>query len=253
MRLFAHWLDRHATLVEQDEIVGYHLERAYRNRSELDSADPRLGELARRAAARLSRAARGATERGDVSAFCGLCQRAAELLPDGDPQRLELAVRQRLPARDGRPSARGDGRSTRAGVIPGPRASRRSGFWRRRWPTCRRAVRRAAGGGAPRHRAQRVRGGRGRCRPAWTGFLEAHMRWQARAGRLGLGTLARTGRGACRCRGRGCHPPGPPPRNRPHGTFALGGLGIHVEACLGRLCCDPCGESKAAWSASSLL
>jgi class 3 adenylate cyclase len=87
---FADWLDRHAALVEQDEIVGYHLERAYRNRSELDSADPRLDDLARRASARLSRAARGAAERGDVSAVCGLCQRAAELLPEGDPQRLEV-------------------------------------------------------------------------------------------------------------------------------------------------------------------
>ena len=53
---FADWLDQHATLVEQDEIVGYHLERAYRNRAELDSADPRLDELARRAAARLAAA-----------------------------------------------------------------------------------------------------------------------------------------------------------------------------------------------------
>ena len=50
---FADWLDRHAALVEQDEIVGYHLERAYRNRAELDRADPRLDGLARRAAARL--------------------------------------------------------------------------------------------------------------------------------------------------------------------------------------------------------
>ena len=52
---FADWLDEHATLVEQDEIVGYHLERAYRNRAELDNADPRFDELARRA----SRASRG--------------------------------------------------------------------------------------------------------------------------------------------------------------------------------------------------
>jgi len=86
---FADWLDRHATLIEQDEIVGYHLERAYRNRAELDSADPRLAALARRASARLAVAARGAKERGDTGAFCGLLQRAAELLPEGDPQRLE--------------------------------------------------------------------------------------------------------------------------------------------------------------------
>ena len=53
---FADWLDQHATLVEQDEIVGYHLERAYRNRAELDSVDPRLDDLARRAMARLTAA-----------------------------------------------------------------------------------------------------------------------------------------------------------------------------------------------------
>jgi class 3 adenylate cyclase len=86
---FADWLDRHATLVEQDEIVGYHLERAYRNRAELDSADPRLDGLARRAATRLAVAGRAAGGRGDISAMCGLLQRAAQLLPEGDPQRLE--------------------------------------------------------------------------------------------------------------------------------------------------------------------
>ncbi len=87
---FADWLERHATLVEQDEIVGYHLERAYRNRFELDSADPRLPELAQRAAATLGRAAGGARTRGDHGAMCGLMQRAIALLPAGDPQRLEL-------------------------------------------------------------------------------------------------------------------------------------------------------------------
>jgi len=89
---FADWLDRHTTLVEQDEIVGYHLERAYRNRAELDSADPRLGGLARRAAARLAVAGRGARACGDVGALCGLLRRAADLLPEGDPERLELLV-----------------------------------------------------------------------------------------------------------------------------------------------------------------
>ena len=85
---FADWLDHHATLVEQDEIVGYHLERAYRNRAELDSADPRLDELARRAMARLTAAGLGAEERGDIGAACGLLGRGAALLPEGDPQRL---------------------------------------------------------------------------------------------------------------------------------------------------------------------
>ena len=41
---FADWLERHGALVEQDEIVGYHLEQAHRNRAELDLLDPRLPE-----------------------------------------------------------------------------------------------------------------------------------------------------------------------------------------------------------------
>ena len=100
---FADWLDQHATLVEQDEIVGYHLERAYRNRAELDSADPRLDELARRAMARLTAAGLGAEERGDVGAACGLLGRGAALLPHGDPERLMNLVRLILPLNaDGR-------------------------------------------------------------------------------------------------------------------------------------------------------
>ena len=89
---FADWLEQHGTLVEQDEIVGYHLERAYRNRAELDSADPRLDGLARRAVARLEAAARGAKARGDFGAVSGLLERAAALLPEGDAQRLELLI-----------------------------------------------------------------------------------------------------------------------------------------------------------------
>jgi hypothetical protein len=89
---FADWLDRHAELVEQDEIVGYHLERAHRNRAELDTADPRLPELARRAAARLRSAALGARARGDHAATAGLLQRAVALLPEGDPERLDALI-----------------------------------------------------------------------------------------------------------------------------------------------------------------
>ena len=45
---FADWLDeRGAELVELDEIVGYHLEQAYRYRAELGATDGRDEELAR--------------------------------------------------------------------------------------------------------------------------------------------------------------------------------------------------------------
>ena len=42
---FADWLEQHE-LVEGDEIVGYHLEQAYRYRAELDPAAPNLAGLA---------------------------------------------------------------------------------------------------------------------------------------------------------------------------------------------------------------
>jgi class 3 adenylate cyclase len=89
---FADWLERHAALVERDEIVGYHLERAYRNRAELDDRDPRLDDLARRAAVTLAAASRLAEARGDRGAMCGLVLRAMALLPEGDSQRLEMMV-----------------------------------------------------------------------------------------------------------------------------------------------------------------
>ena len=78
---FADWLDTHVALVEQDEIVGYHLEQAHRNLAELDGADPRLDGLARRAATRLGTAADTAELRGDYGALSGLVSRAIALLP----------------------------------------------------------------------------------------------------------------------------------------------------------------------------
>ena len=127
---FADWLDGHAALVEQDEIVGYHLERAHRNRAELDSADPRLDALARRAATTLAAASRGAEARGDHGAMCGLVLRAIALLPEGDPQRLELMVGLAVPfnergsaGRSPRAVGRAPGLARRA--VPGVRPARR--------------------------------------------------------------------------------------------------------------------------------
>ena len=87
---FADWLEHHGALIEQDEIAGYHLEQAHRNRAALDAADPRLDALAVRASERLASAARGAQERGDLGAARGLFRRAAALLPAGDSSRLEI-------------------------------------------------------------------------------------------------------------------------------------------------------------------
>jgi class 3 adenylate cyclase/tetratricopeptide (TPR) repeat protein len=88
---FADWLSAHE-LVERDEIVGYHLEQAYRYRAELDPGDPALGALAGRAAARFSTAADGALGRGDWAAARNLLRRGHALLPSDDPLRSEMAV-----------------------------------------------------------------------------------------------------------------------------------------------------------------
>jgi class 3 adenylate cyclase/tetratricopeptide (TPR) repeat protein len=82
---FAAWLDAHAELVEQDEIVGYHLEQAVRYRRELGRD---VGELDSRAASRLTGAGLAAIARGDNRAGAGLLERAASLLAAGGEQRL---------------------------------------------------------------------------------------------------------------------------------------------------------------------
>ena len=81
-----------ATLVEQDEIVGYHLEQAYRNRAELDSTDARLRRSGAVRRSGSSPPGRGALTRGDLGAARGLLGRAAAMLPVGDGQRLRILV-----------------------------------------------------------------------------------------------------------------------------------------------------------------
>ena len=79
---FADWLAEHGTeRVELDELLGYHLEQAYRYREELRQADPHGRELAARAGERLKVAGRRAIDRSDYRGGLGLLERAAELLP----------------------------------------------------------------------------------------------------------------------------------------------------------------------------
>ena len=118
---FADWLDQHGNLVEQDEIVGYHLERAHRNRAELDSADARLDGLARRAVSKLGSAAQGAKARGDFGAVSGLLERAAALLPEGNPQRLELLIQLADPLNTGVRSERARSIAAELAASPEPR------------------------------------------------------------------------------------------------------------------------------------
>ena len=86
---FADWLDQ-IGLAEQDEIVGYHLEQAYRYRVELAPVDSAAEALALRAGERLGSAAGRATRRADVSAAIGLSERALTLLPQTHELRPSL-------------------------------------------------------------------------------------------------------------------------------------------------------------------
>ena len=83
---FADWRGQQsADVVERDEIIGYHLEQAYRYRAEVDQNDDRTRELGERAAYRLASAGRRSTSRGDHAAAANLLERALTL-GLGDPR-----------------------------------------------------------------------------------------------------------------------------------------------------------------------
>ena len=75
---------------EFEEILGYHLEQAFRYRSELGPIDDEIANTGRRAADKLASAGRRAFARGDEPAAANLLQRATSVLAADDPQRLEL-------------------------------------------------------------------------------------------------------------------------------------------------------------------
>jgi predicted ATPase/class 3 adenylate cyclase len=89
---YAAWLEGAAGegLSELEDVVGYHLEQAFRYRQELGTVDAAASDLAARAAAVLASAGHRALRRGDVSAAIGLLGRAAALLPANARARLEL-------------------------------------------------------------------------------------------------------------------------------------------------------------------
>ncbi|HEX2157540.1 MAG TPA: AAA family ATPase, partial [Actinomycetes bacterium] len=92
--LFAVWGERTAgpRLREVEEIVGWHLEQAWRYRVELGIVDERNQRLATAAARHLGAAGRRALGRGDLPAASKLLERAVSLLPAGDPGGLELLI-----------------------------------------------------------------------------------------------------------------------------------------------------------------
>lgn len=94
-RRFADWLERAAgdRLAEREEILGHHLEEAFRCHAELGRrGDEEAMELAARAAHWLGSAGRRAAGRGDMPAATKLLQRAAGLLPEQDEGRSEIQL-----------------------------------------------------------------------------------------------------------------------------------------------------------------
>jgi tetratricopeptide (TPR) repeat protein len=88
----AAWAEGHAgDSAELDEIVGHHLEQAYRFRVELGPRGEEEDRLAGRAAERLQRAGRRALGRGDIHAARTLLERANAVLAPGDVRRVGLA------------------------------------------------------------------------------------------------------------------------------------------------------------------
>jgi class 3 adenylate cyclase/tetratricopeptide (TPR) repeat protein len=87
---FADWLEDERS--EFDEIVGYHLEQAFRYRSELGPLDDRGRELGSRAGTRLAVAGDRALARADMPAAAGLLERALAVLPPEDARRTDLRL-----------------------------------------------------------------------------------------------------------------------------------------------------------------
>ena len=76
--------------VEFEEILGYHLEQAWRYLSELGPLDERGREIGEDASRRLASAGRRAFARGDIPGAASLLGRAAALLPVDHRERLRL-------------------------------------------------------------------------------------------------------------------------------------------------------------------
>ncbi|WP_131749393.1 adenylate/guanylate cyclase domain-containing protein [Frankia sp. Cppng1_Ct_nod] len=92
-RGFAGWLQ--ARMVgrpgEHDELVGYHLEQAYRYRVELGLRNTETAELGRQAATCLIEAA-DRVRQGDETGAAALLKRAIKLLPVTDPLRIRAEI-----------------------------------------------------------------------------------------------------------------------------------------------------------------
>ena len=87
---FAGWLEANAGETQVDELVGYHLEQAFRLREQLGTLGDHDHRLAQRAGELLGRAGRRAFARDDMPAALKLLDRAVALANEADPAYLEL-------------------------------------------------------------------------------------------------------------------------------------------------------------------
>ena len=90
---FAGWLAAAPDGVsDRDELLGYHLEQAYRYRAALGPTDAHGDELASAAADRLAAAGRRAVRRDDAPAAARLLERAAAVMTVESPAKIEVLL-----------------------------------------------------------------------------------------------------------------------------------------------------------------
>ncbi len=87
---FAEWLAARGEAY--DEFVGYHLERAFRYRSEVEGVDAAALEIAERAVQRLSAAGRRALSRGDLNAAVDLLRGSVDLIQVSNQKRPDVLL-----------------------------------------------------------------------------------------------------------------------------------------------------------------
>jgi class 3 adenylate cyclase/tetratricopeptide (TPR) repeat protein len=91
---FARFLEREAgeRVGEVEELLGYHLEQAYREHIDVALPDERAFRIAGEAAGHLTSSGARASARGDLPAAANLLTRALALLPPGVPQRPDVQL-----------------------------------------------------------------------------------------------------------------------------------------------------------------
>ena len=87
---FADWLAARGEAY--GEFVGYHLERSFRCRSEVEGIDARALAVAERAVDSLAAAGRSALSRGDLNAAVNLLRGSADLLADSNQRRPDVLL-----------------------------------------------------------------------------------------------------------------------------------------------------------------